>query len=279
MTDTNFDILIGRINGLIETLDNYIKGMTHQSINWVDLFTLVFAFFAVVISGYSIYQTYKSDIKNRESNENIARQMQVEENKRAEASIDANLTANARINWIQNVRQATAELITACYKYIGSKSSELQKDWEVVLEKKALFVLYFGPDDNGLHEMDLFNKKTNEGKNDHLVTFVDKLCSNLEQYHINHSNIVVYQGKINNCSACNIYNEETGECTIKYSCEKDEYGTLFDNNDCIERKNLLKKSLVEYKVFEQDVLSSLQTLSEIMRIYVKNEWKRAKKGK
>lgn len=281
MVDTNIDILVEKTNGLIETLDKYISGLSHQSINLVDAFTLFFAFLAVIVSGFSIYQTYSSDKKNRESTETLANQAQKEENERAKATIDANLTANARIDWIQNVRHATAELVTACFKYIGSESSELQKGWELIQEKKALFVLYFGPDDISSEKLasDLTDLETNSGKNNQIVAFVDEFCLKLNNYHTNHSQLVVHQKNIIDCNSCNIYDEETGECTIKYSCIKDEYGTLFDDNDCINRKNRLKKSFEECKVIEQEILSSLHKLSEIMRIYLKNEWKFAKKGK
>lgn len=151
MVDTNIDTLIEKTNRLLGTLDRYISGLSHQSINLVDGFTLFFACLAVVASGVSIYQTYRSDKKNRELSETMANRAQEEENKRAEAAIDANLTANARINWIQNVREATAEFISACYEYVEASENKLQKEsWLKVGEKKALYVLYFGPDDNGV---------------------------------------------------------------------------------------------------------------------------------
>jgi hypothetical protein len=280
MIVTNIDTLIEKSSTLIETLDKYISGLAQHSMNWVDVLTLIFAFCAVVVSGFSIYQTYRSDKKNRESNEAIAKQMQDAENKRAEAAIDANLTANARIRWIQDVRQATVELITACYKYIESKSSEQQKAWEVVEEKKTLYTLYFGPDDDGSQEIlanDLLDKKTNKGKNDQLVLFVDNLYSNLKKYHKNHSDIKTYEDKDFECASCESYNEECGEKV--YSCVRSDYQVLFDDDDCKKRQTDIDIALKKYKAFEQDILTSLQKLSEIMRIYGKIEWNRAKEGK
>lgn len=84
----------------------------------IDFLTLFGAFAAVLVSAYSVHIT-----------KNTAKQSEIEENKRAKAAIDANLTAAARIEWIQDVRQATVDLITACYKYIGAKEDERQKDW------------------------------------------------------------------------------------------------------------------------------------------------------
>ncbi len=281
MIDTNIDTLIERSSILIETLDKYVSGLTNQPISAVDWITLFSAISAALISGVSIIMTIRSDKKNRESNEKIAEQIQIEENKRAEASIDANLTANARIKWIQDVRHATAELIAACYKYIGSKPSEQQKDWEAMQEKKALFVLYFGPDDDDdpykTLTDDLYDRETNKGKNDKLDLFIKNLISDLNQYHINHSFIEYYDKKRMECSICDAKNEESDEKVR--ACQKDEYGTPYELEDCIKEMDALNESLKEYRAFERKVLTSLQDLSEIMRIYIKIVWNRAKEGK
>jgi len=173
---SNYDSLVQILSNLImDTFNKCISEFLIQTVSLVDIATLVAAFIAATVSSISIIISYQISKENRESNERIA-----------EASIDANLTANARIQWIQNVRQATAELISASYKYLGSDPKEQQKNWEIVQEKKALYVLYFGPDDdesedklenNSEDELEknnesreklldnLLDKKTNKGKN------------------------------------------------------------------------------------------------------------------
>jgi len=279
MINTNsYDVLIQKISSLINTLDKYVSGLSNQPMSAVDLVTLISAILAAIISGFSIYLTIICDKKTRESNERIAEQVQAAENMRAEAEIDANLTANARIEWIQNVRQATAELIIACYRYMWSKSDEQKINWEVAQEKKALYVLYFGPDDDGLKETiakDLLDKKTNKGKNDQLVSFVNELFSNMRQYHYNDLYLKSCTKELSECSKCYFYEEE-----IKvYNCVKDEYDTQFDEEDCTRFKTEKRESFKSCSAINQNMLTNLQQLSEIMRIYAKIEWNRAKHGK
>ncbi|MBU3227358.1 hypothetical protein [Clostridium algidicarnis] len=282
MINANIDILIKKTGSLIESLDKHISGLANQPVSTVDWLTLVSAILAAIISGISIYMTFRSDKKNRESSERIAGQIQTAENKRAEAAIDANLTANARIEWIQNVRQATAELITACYKYIGAEPVERQEDWEAMQEKKALYVLYFGPDDDDSKETlanDLFDKKTNKGKNNKFVSFVNSLYSDLSTYHQNHSLLKNYEKDINKCNLCYSHNEENYEVQEVYKCQKDEYGTLFNEEDCTEYITRLKEHIKNHMEIERKILTNLQDLSEFMRMYGKIEWNRAKEGK
>ena len=74
-------------------------------------------------------------------------------------------------------------------------------------------------------------------------------------------------------------NYEDYDMIKKYRCEKDEYGTPFNEEDCIKRQNKLRENIKEHEEFEQNILTKLQNLSEIMRIYGKIEWNRAKEGK
>ena len=50
---------------------------------------------------------------------------QDEENKRNESQIDANIVWSARVEWIQNVRRATADLLTAINNYIYSDENDV----------------------------------------------------------------------------------------------------------------------------------------------------------
>lgn len=282
MINASIDNLIEKTEVLIESLDKYVSGLVNQPVSMVDWLTLVSAIFAAIISAVSIYMNFRSDKKNRESSERIAAQIQFAENKRAEAAIDANLTANARIEWIQNVRQATAELITACHKYIWSEQAEEQENWKAVQEKKALFVLYFGPDEDSSIETsanDLLDKKTNKGKNNKLVLFINDLCLDLEKYHSSHLSIKSCNEELSKCNSCYIYNPENDEEEKAYNCIKDEYYTRYNEEDCKNKRTSLEEKAKHYKGIQQDILTNLQKLSEIMRIYGKIEWNRAKEGK
>jgi len=282
VNDTIYDTFIQKMTGLADTLDNYVSGLTNQPVSIIDILTLIAAILAVIVSGVSIYVTNKVYKKNCESNEKIAEQVQVAEDKRAHAAIDANLTANARIEWIQNVRQATAELITNCYKFIWSKQDEQQKNWEAAQEKKALFVLYFGHDGDSSEPniSRLLDGEINKGKNNLLVLFIDELFLSLEKYHCNHSFLESYRKDLQRCNSCYSYNEEIDDSPQKvYICEKDQYGTLFTEDDCNLYKIQKKEAISEYVKYESDLLSKLRNLSDIMRIYLKIEWNIAKEGK
>lgn len=277
--DTTYETLIQKITSLIDTLENYVLGLTNHPISTIDILTLVAAILAVIASGISIYITYKVNKKNRQSNEKIANQIQVAEDKRAQAAIDANLTANARIEWIQNVRQATSDFITACYRFIDSKEIDQQINLENVLKKKALLVLYFGPDNNLSDEIlaeNLLDRQTNKGKNDNLVKYINDLFEIIKKYHPNISSIKTLIVEQSKCSECEHLKKHNGG--EKYNCEKEEC-TPFNEEDCAKTQKYYKEKLEESRSLVQSVNGDLQKLSEIMRIYLKIEWNRAKERK
>lgn len=196
------------------------------------------------------------------------------------ANIDANITANARIEWIQNVRHATAELITAYWRVISSKPNEVEQNELFAHEKTALLVLYFGPDYNATAQetTDLYDKETNEGKNDLIVAFIEKLHSDLRVYHIKQLERERCLKTYSECMSCQNSEDEEGR-RIKLNCEKDEYGTRFTPQECNEIINNAKKGMDEIDQFNRQLFSGISALSEIIRIYGKIEWNRAKGGK
>ena len=52
----------------------------------------------------------------------------------ARGNIDANITANARIEWIQNVRKETAKLISVYHKFL--QESNINKKYDFLLVSK-----------------------------------------------------------------------------------------------------------------------------------------------
>ena len=124
--------------------------------------TIIAAGIAAVISfvssGVALHAANKSNKSAEQSNEvtnrtnrEIAMAEQDAENKRNDIQIDANIVWTARVEWIQNVRNLTAEFISAVNNYILSDNIELRKrNFEIVWEKSRLLILYFGPDADGL---------------------------------------------------------------------------------------------------------------------------------
>ena len=112
----------------------------------VSLGSSVFAWCAANKSNKAAAQS--NEVTNR-TNREIAVFEQDEENKRNESQIDANIVWSARVEWIQNVRRATADLLTAINNYIYSDENDVdlvKMNLMSVREKSNLFILYFGPD-------------------------------------------------------------------------------------------------------------------------------------
>lgn len=86
---------------------------------------------------------------NNRTNSEIAMFEQDAENKRNETQIDASVVWSARVEWIQNVRRETSDLLTAINNYIYSDENDVdlvKMNLMSVREKSNLLILYFGPD-------------------------------------------------------------------------------------------------------------------------------------
>lgn len=233
-----------------------------------------------VLAGYSIRVTKKGNERNIESNKEISNRVQEAENIRIEAQIDANITWNARVEWIQNVRRITAEFITACYKYIHSNASdkdEQNRNLEMIQEKKSLLILYFGPDgieENKKKAQNICDITTNKAKNEMIVALINRLFEQLRAYFLNESEYERYHTDLVKCIACE--NAENGK-TI--SCVKDEYEgevEYFTELDCKslqEEQKKGEKSCIERRKY---LFDNINLLTEAMRIYLKIEWNCAK---
>ena len=109
----------------------------------VSLGSSVFAWCAANKSNKAAAQS--NEVTNR-TNREIAVFEQDEENKRNESQIDANIVWSARVEWIQNVRRATADLLTAINNYIYSDENDVdlvKMNLMSVREKSNLLILYF----------------------------------------------------------------------------------------------------------------------------------------
>ena len=76
----------------------------------------------------------------------------------------------ARVEWIQNVRRETSDLLTAINNYIYSDENDVdlvKMNLMSVREKSNLLILYFGPDKVENDKVDLLNKGDNISKNQH----------------------------------------------------------------------------------------------------------------
>lgn len=103
-----------------------------------------------------------------------------------QANIDANLIASARIEWIQKVRNVSAELLSLYFSMLNSKDAEkIQIAFNNSIEKTELLVLYFGHEDNKEKNEELnmlLNKESNVGKNELIVSFAINLSQKFNKY-------------------------------------------------------------------------------------------------
>ena len=58
---TSNDNLFREISSLADTLNKYVSGLSHQTVSMVDIWTLIIAILAAIISGASTYVTFKGN--------------------------------------------------------------------------------------------------------------------------------------------------------------------------------------------------------------------------
>ena len=161
--------------------------------------------------------------------------------------------ASARIEWIQNVRRETAKLLSGYHGLL--QESSIKKKYEWLLKSREntnLLILYFGPEKSTTVE--LLDEQTNEGKNEGIVTHLNKL---FEEFTYLMLYIQETRRELEKELPSEVFEEHKDQI---FSADRSTlYLGYYDDADKLEKK--------------------LTELSEIMRIYLKLEWNIAKKGK
>lgn len=195
-----------------------------------------------------------------------------------------NIKMNARIEWIQKVRETVAAVISLCYSLAYEDDEKISQS--ILLrtqEKISLLILYFGPDevvetDNKNEDKILLNEKSNQGKNDYIVKNLENISMEIERY---------YTQKYS--SRVRMIEFELASLKRKYSLKETEKryidkrtGELLAEKDYPEEYYKEEQKLLEEKRKLQnpkELLKDIEKLREIMRIYIKVEWNVTKKGK
>lgn len=176
--------------------------------------------------------------------------------------------AKARIEWIQDVRQATAEFILACYEALHIENDvERKQKLSNLHEKRFLLTLYFGPENKNV-EVDLLCENSNDGKHKKLIELIEAI----EKYHVDERQTAIMRVENAKESALNVLlNEEFGHEFDKTS--EEEY------RDCLKEleQDVAQTPIKIEKINEQ--FNRIEQLTTSMRIYLKLEWNRAKRGK
>ena len=240
----------------------------------VGILTFCASIISSFCSWYSIKVTERGNRENIAANRVLSQEVQLEENKRTENQIDANIVWSTRVNWIQQVRDLIAEFITVCYQYIQDPDTSTDEKLNLIEEKKLLLTLYFGPDNNTSYQQsasDILDPQTNNAKNTMIIALINTIHNQIKEYRYARHTLNICYIELARCSECEENNSDK-----KCFCEHNEYGDKFTKSDCLRCKaNLQAQETKSYSVITE-LPANLELLSEAMRIYFKLEWNCAK---
>lgn len=202
-------------------------------------------------------------------------------------NIDASLTASARIEWIQNVRNTTAELLRYYFDILNTADSvKIEEALINSQQKTELLALYFGPENDQQSVSSdsrniLLNTENNNGKNDALVFFVVNLAQRFSEYSVNAKKDTFNQLQQAVLYARNeAYKNATQIVTGYYTDEGDEipeYDIEWKEED-LENVSSAEIALKKETKRIKELRDDLVFLRNTMRIYLKIEWNKAKIG-
>ncbi|MEG0256443.1 MULTISPECIES: hypothetical protein [Lactobacillales] len=287
--------------------------------NIVSLSVAIIAALAVV---YNVWKTGKinTEINNNNNefkekiennNKEIEKEMKISnqefQEKLNKTNIDANITAKARIEWIRSVRIAASELITAynmsLIDYKNGSNEFLDKRNKIQL-KTNLLIMYFGNDsDYGKGgtkisynkenskifikneiKNKMLNLKSNEGKNDLIVDFLNVLKETFDLY-------------IKKSPYMDQSDLQKSENSLMIDIGRNENELIMDEDGKVitpqvqtrvydeEIKNKLEEELssiqkdLNFLNIPNELSEELKFLINVLRIYLKIEWTKAKEGK
>mgnify|MGYP004524374971 CR=1 FL=1 len=246
-----------------------------------EMITAAVSLLAAVLSFVASYSSKKSAEKCNEATNRINKEISIteqeSENKRNELQIDANIVWTARVEWIQNVRNLTAEFISSVNNYIISDNNELRKKkFEIMWEKSRLLILYFGPDGVMDDEISIKDKNSNKAKNEKIVQLIEEICAGAETYFLNIQSINEYEGKIDKCEKCKNSDQIYETCGI---FESGKLSIEDQNAKCEDYKMSNLENIIRCNNQNNEFKAKINTLIETMRIYLKIEWNRTKERK
>lgn len=203
-------------------------------------------------------------------------------------NIDANLIANARIEWIQNVRRTTAELLTHYFAMLKTADqTNIYAELLTSQEKTELLCLYFGPEANHLKSDSCDREKmvcleSNDEKNNYIVQFLIELSQRFSEYSSDvKSNKYQRLEEALNSANKEMHNNMTLEKVgVQYTPDGDDipvHEPHFEQDDMNDVANATIALQIETKkisLLQKDLIF----LRDVIRIYLKIEWRIAKTG-
>ena len=263
-------------------IDGTLKIITEStsSMSTSDVITMGAAFIAALTSIIGILISNRNAKKINDSN--LAQQ-----NKWNQKNIDASLKASARIEWIQKVRNTTADLLSSYSDILNTTEPQKIDDALVNSQQKTeLLVLFFGPEkvqvDQDEDRNILLNKENNDGKNDILVYFIIELAQRISEY-ANSAKKDRYN-KLQEAvrTARDEAYRNAKQVLIGYNYTEDgdempEYDYEWQEEDNMEVA-YAERALSKEKKKINELRNDLFFLRNVIRIYLKIEWNKAKNG-
>lgn len=251
-----------KLSELIEALTQYIKNQNALTQQSHFLTTEVIAIIAAILSFGGLVFTTIYTIRQNSKLQN----------------------ANARVEWIQKVRDVTAEIISTYSSALNEDdSNKVQKIIIEVREKVERLILFFGHETISCKEIDILDRNTNEGKNDLIVGFLTELSNDFIIYNENVKKGILTQAeaRLGHVSS-KLHDIITGISSYE---EVDIDGENFTNieyefDEKVENEyNRAQIRVDEIKKFNRELDMKLVKLRDIIRTYLKIEWNKAKNGK
>ncbi|HRR78395.1 MAG TPA: hypothetical protein P5191_16575 [Ruminococcus sp.] len=181
-------------------------------------------------------------------------------------SIDADIKAKSRIEWIQRVREATAEFVTACYDSLNSK--KISKNHSVIEEKGYLLKLYFGNDKKDDPPIDILYEDSNKGKNNKIYNKINHLMNCFEKGELDREYQKIFDDLIEFIAKCR--GEEIWEVNDRLEYDSIPITDKIENS--VQYRNFINKE----RVVNEKIKSDIKEFVDIIRLYLKIEWDRAK---
>lgn len=255
------------INKLIDVIQQVLTKDNETFFSTGDFIAIGLAFFSALVT---IYIGISTNYVNKKINAD---------------NIDANITANARIEWIQNVRNCTAEVISQYYTALNETDVDKILMHIIAARKNMeMLILYFGPEDcKDENTIDMFDEKTNNGKNDLIVKFLINISKDFVTYYENTKKGLVERAEQKfSVAESKLYKSVIGTASQE---EVEVGGETFLNTEYLFEKTAEEQyekariELSQAKALYTILDGRLIWLRDAMRIYLKIEWNKAKKGK
>jgi hypothetical protein len=275
------------VDGTFRLITEGSKGLSTGDL--VAIIVAIISLIGVIATTiYTNITTKKINTENNRFQQNMDESSKELQKSLNQKDIDADLKAKARIEWIQKVRGTTAELSALYFRILNEKDKEKLLDiYTESQEKNGLLILFFGHEnkvkpENKTTEEILFNPDSNDNKNDMVVKFLSDLSNN---YYVFYRKVIddtldrledIRKMRLNE-----LYNNATDfEEYIEYDPDGNEYcnkipiPSLEDEKSHQEAVNNIR----EYAEFSKKLENGIVYLRDIMRIYLKIEWNKAKEG-